>query len=103
VHSEVDQDVDSIRKDHRGQSLIGDAVDVVPMVDGVAMAVGDRVGPGDAGVAVDFESLAIVMLQKGEHEVAFRLEKEIGRNVADPKSSVGVGSVRVGRHRGAEG
>jgi len=75
---------------------VGQAGAVVPDVGGFLEAVGDSVGIGDAGVAVDFKLGMIVGFQERDDKKRFGLGAEIGGDVADADTARGGAVVVVG-------
>ena len=83
---EIDEDIDFVGADSRRRLLVGERVDVDPVIDGAADARADTVLAIEAAiVGVDFERAPVMRLHDVAHRETHRMLAEVRGDVADPQ------------------
>ncbi len=100
MHGEIDEDVDVVFADQIGGFFVIEGANVLPAVGASLDADGEIVGGIDRGVAEDFEGFVVVVGEEREHESADSVGAEVGRDVADAETAVGIAIVFVRADQG---
>ncbi|WP_273703862.1 hypothetical protein, partial [Candidatus Accumulibacter vicinus] len=93
VAGQIDEDVDAIATNARGQFVVVEIVAIDPAVGMPAEKLGHLVGAVTKVVAADLESLMVMVLDDRQQEVAHGVAAEVTRQIADAQSPSGVGRV----------
>ena len=102
VAGEVDEQVDAVLADPGGDSVVGLAPGIAPLVGEAAQPLAGRVGRLDVGVAEDLDGLAVVGAQQRLDEEGDGVLAEVGGDVAhaQPPRRVAIAAVVGPARRG---
>ena len=82
--------------DQIGGLCIGKTSKIAPDINVAAQSLGHGIGNRNAGIGKDLEILMVVIGQQRQQKPPDHMVGEIGRNIADLQSAVGVAVVGVG-------
>ncbi len=99
VPGQMDQNVDLIVADARGQGVVVHLGHAAPVIRGSAEGCGEVVGEGMARIAERLHRLAVVAFQHRAQKQSDRMAVEGRSQVTDAKAALGVGHVGMGGRR----
>ena len=89
MQGEIDKNIDLIGANHARYGLIGNSEDFAPVIGDGAQFIGHCVGPGDVGVAENFERRPVMRFEQRHDVLTDDVPSEIRRNVADAQAASG--------------
>ena len=93
MHREIDEDIDAVLPDARGQLGIVQIGHLPPFVQEAFQAQGGDVGPGRQGVAIGADLPAIVVGQERHQKEGQHVLAKVRGDVADAQGTAGIGDI----------